>query len=235
MLLPSTTILLVSFIVLLTARCNEGFAAKKPSKNVAKTSKGFGSAPPTLEDFVKGFRTRLPTNAEELACPCGATHGISASNGAVAEKRLLYKDCCQPIHRNTRSCTSPLDVLRSRYSAFCYRLIPHIIATTHSSCRDYQDDQIAWAESLNRNGMFDSFDFVALEQGPEEIIDGSDTGYIKFTVRLRAKHRDGDSSILEGLESSVTERSTFLRDSAGVWSYASGEVTTAATGTTVLN
>ena len=217
------------FLLLCIAVVN-GLATKKsPTKKTASTLKGFGSAPPTFADIVSGFRTRLPDNAGLLPCSCGS---LVEDDSVATSGRRLYKDCCEPIHLGLKTCARPLDVLRSRYSAFSFRLISHVIATTHPTCRDYQDDTIAWARSLNRNGMFDSFDFVALEHG-DELVDG-DQAWIEFTVRLRAKDQ-ADSNRLSGKESEVMEKSLFLRDDQGVWSYASGDVRTAVTGSSILN
>jgi SEC-C motif-containing protein len=89
---------------------------------------------------------------------------------------------------------------------------------------------VDWANALNKHGMFDSFDFVKLEPGPEEnSTEDENVGFIEFSVTLRAQ----DNSYLEnvadalisGQETTMTERSKFIRDpSSGVWSYASGDV-----------
>jgi hypothetical protein len=81
--------------------------------------------------------------------------------------------------------------------------------------------------------MFDSFDFVKLQHG-DEYVEG-DTGSIEFKVTLRAKDQGNDDSELAGMESIIAEKSVFLRSEEGVWSYARGEVRTAATGDTLLN
>jgi SEC-C motif-containing protein len=199
-------LLLIVIITILAARC-EGFAAKKkPVRKTASTTKGFGAAPLTFDQVIQGFRTRLPENAESLNCPCGTGK--------------LYKDCCKPFHEGA-ACKSPIDVLRSRYSAFSYRIIPHIIRTTHPTCRDYQENKLAWAQSLNRDGMFDSLEFLALEHGVEEVDADTGTGTIEFKVRMKAKKRDDDP--LSDQETFATERSIFLRDASGAWLYSTGD------------
>lgn len=94
--------------------------------------------------------------------------------------------------------------------------------TTHETCRDYREDRVAWAKDLNKGGMFDSFEFVNLEAGPEEAGSNENEGYVEFKVTLRAKE-DMPSS-LSGQETEISERSKFLRGEDGSWSYASGEV-----------
>lgn len=188
------------------------FAAKKKpnskkKKNSASSQKGFGAAPPSLAEVCAKFQTRLPDNALDLPCPCG-----------IDSK--LYKDCCAPYHRSEAQAETPLRVLQSRYSAFTYRLVPYIIDSTHPTCRDYRENQQIWAQDLNASGMFDSFEFVQLQAGPEEYAtDNADKATIDFKVRLRAKTGDQQETV-------VSEKSTFLKDAASgnVWTYASGQV-----------
>ncbi|CAB9516951.1 UPF0225 protein [Seminavis robusta] len=188
---------------------------KKKGGNAASNQKGFGAAPPTLEEVTAKFKTRLPDDAGAVPCPCGAGP--------------TYADCCAPYHQQERFPESPLQVLQSRYSAFCYRLVPYIIQTTHATCRDFRDNKVTWAKDLNRDGMFDSFDFIELQPGPEEIVGSK--AYIDFTVRMRS--RDGEQQ-----ETIVSEKSLFLIDpDTQIWSYASGEVRSGVQGLedTILN
>ena len=195
----------------------DAFAAKKKGgkkRPSARPTKGFGAAPPSFEQVVGKFRTRMPEDAEQQDCPCGSGK--------------LYSDCCAPFHRG-QPCRTMTDVLRSRYTAFSWRLIAHVVATTHETCRDYQEDRIEWAKELNKNGMFDSYEFVGLEAGSEEPGPDENTGFIEFKVTLRAKEDKG--SAIAGKETVIAERSQFLRDpEEGSWSYASGEVRSEETG-----
>ena len=192
------------------------FAAKNRSgsgkrRKQASTTKGFGSPPPTFAEVVEGFKTRLPPPAELEAapCPCGS--------------QVVYADCCRPYHTGSALPSSPSVVLRTRYSAFSYRIVPYIIETTHRECRDWGEDKVAWAKDLDKTGMFDSYDFVELQAGPEEVsADKPDEGYVDFKVRMKA--RDGQNS-LEGKETVVSERSRFILDgNPSMWRYAGGNV-----------
>jgi len=220
-------------------------------KNKASTNKGFGTAPPTLDEVLASFQkkkkiSRLPPDSSVADCPCG---GVGRAGGVVPRPPApTYQSCCEPFHLGHKRCLEPIDVLRTRYSAFSYRLIGYIMETTHPECRDYQEDRIAWAKSLNKDGMFDSYEFVQLQildldsikgggaddnDNNEE--DGEDEGvaYIDFKVRLR--EREGvaaagddiydDDDDKEKKETVVRERSKFLRDAdTGTWSYAGGDV-----------
>lgn len=195
----------------------KGGGKKKASP--ARTAKGFGAPPPTLEEVISKFRTRVPDDADSQPCPCGGR----------SETDKLYRDCCGPLHRNERLALTMTDVLRSRFSAFSWRLIKYVMDSTHETCRDYLEDRVAWANSLNKYGMFDSFEFVRLEPGPEELsLESENEGFIEFNVTLRAKdpsYLEDVSTLISGQETKITERSRFLRDpNTGVWTYASGEV-----------
>ena len=202
---------IIVFLLLCSINPVDSFAAKKkPNKKKASASsnKGFGAAPPTVEEVAAKFKTRLPENAGSLPCPCGVS-------GA------LYSNCCQPYHLGTKSVETPLRVLQTRYSAFCYRLVPFIIQTTHPTCRDYKENKVTWAKDLNREGMFDSTEFVELIPGETQGDDEKAT--LEFQVRMRSK--DGEKS-----ETVVSEKSVFLRDAKGLWSYSTGEVRSQAAG-----
>jgi len=100
----------------------------------------------------------------------------------------------------------------------------YIIDTTHSTSRDYMKDKVSWAKELNRNGMFDSYDFISLQVGEEEFsLDNDDEGFLEFKVNLKANKKSGDH--IEGQEIVVKERSRFLRTKNGGWKYAGGDVT----------
>ena len=195
----------ILFVLLLLVSSTWAFAAKKKggkaTKRTASTNKGFGVAPLTLEETLASFKTRFPPNADNQPCPCQSGN--------------VYKDCCGPYHKEGQAALppTPLAVLRSRYAAFCFRTIKYIIESTHSTCRDYQEDRIAWAKSLDKNGMFDSYEFVNLNV--IEIAEGEDQAFIDFQVKLRSN--------ANGEETIVAETSHFLKEN-GRWTYASGNV-----------
>ena len=127
------------FLLLCILRPASGFAARKKGgkKSVpSNPSKGFGPTPPTFEEVVATFKTRLGQDSTEEKCPCGSGS--------------LYGDCCSPYHSGLKFPESPSNVLKTRYSAFYYRIIPYIISTTHPVCRDYTTNKIIWAEYLNK-------------------------------------------------------------------------------------
>jgi len=206
----------------------DGFAKKKSARgNPAGSSspKGFGLPPQSLQDVLSKLPSRMPPDSAMVDCPCGS--GKS------------YADCCGPLHDRSRLCESMIDVLRSRYSAFCWRNIGHIIVTTHPTNRDYSHDKAAWARDLHKEGMFDSFEFVKLDVGKIELGASENEGFIEFQVTMRGRGQDDvlrnnprrSAATVTGLETIVKERSRFLRDrETGEWSYASGDVTSEVAG-----
>ena len=174
--------------VALAANKKKGRGTKRSS--TASTNRGFGKPPPTLDETLAGFKTRRPANAEEQPCPCGV-------NGET------FGDCCAPYLRQDKLPMSPTRVLQSRYTAFCWRDVSHIIRTTHPSCRDYQEDKIAWAKELNKNGMFDSFEFVGLKILGEEEHKSDTEAFVEFEVKLKANQRTG--SMLKGQFTSILD------------------------------
>lgn len=116
-----------------------GGGKKKKSQRSAQTTKGFGVPPPKLDDVLAGFKTRAPDDADSQPCPCGS------------EK--VYSECCGPFHGGEKMCATMTDVLRSRYTAFSWRNIEYVMATTHETCRDYREDRVAWAKDLDKSGM----------------------------------------------------------------------------------
>ena len=123
-----------------------GFGAKRPQRPGG--GGGFGALPPTLEEVMAGFKTRLPEDAS-VDCPCGNTDPTGAP--------MSYEACCQPCHAGLTSgegyaMESPEHCLRCRFSAFTYRLPLPIIATTHPDNRDYRTDRVAWVRRVGGRG-----------------------------------------------------------------------------------
>jgi len=193
---------------------------KKKSSQAASTNRGFAPPPPTYEEVLKGFKTRLSSeDDEQKSCPCG-----------LSSSKNTYRECCQPYHLGLKECLHPTEVLQSRYTAFYFRFIDHIIKTTHPNCRDFQEDKISWAKDLNKNGMFDSFDFVNLkilpfdEENEVEFVN-DDEAYIEFEVTLRGREGATNANAVAGEETVVKERSQFSRDAdSGIWTYSGGVV-----------
>jgi SEC-C motif-containing protein len=240
---------------------NRNKKRRTTSGSKTNNNNGFGKDPssqqlPTLQETLNRFHSRRkPTTDGELPCPCGVSPG------------KLYKDCCGPLHcgdddgrsgngHNSNMmnvCTTPLQVLQSRYTAFYFRDIGHIIATTHPECRDYRPNDVqsrmAWAKDMNRGGMFDSFQFLELKvlqpQSTSKTPSSTEEAFLEYQVRLRGREEDDDDDdddnnasststsfslpevqeAVAGKEITIHEVSRFLMDpQTGIWAYAGGDV-----------
>lgn len=190
----------------------KGSRKRQGEKANGSENKGFGSYSskvPSVEKVVATFKTRIPFNSGAYPCPCGTGK--------------IYSTCCRPFHQKALLPFSPLEVLRSRYTAYVWRIPLYIMDTTHQSCGDYMKDRLRWANYLNKEGMFDSYDFLGFEHEPEEISDDGKEGFIDFKVKLRANGTIDPG--LFGKELTVSERSRFVREENLSWKYASGDVT----------
>ena len=69
------------------------------------------------EDFEK-----IPREREESLCPC--------------KSRESYAKCCMPYHYGRAAPETAEQLMRSRYSAYFFRLTAYLVATTHPDKRE---------------------------------------------------------------------------------------------------
>ena len=190
-------------------------AAKKTSGGSSKAATGgFGAAkagPRTLEDVLKSMPKRLP---KDFSTPCVCGSGV------------FYSECCRPYHKLDKGCESPEVCLRARYSAYAYRLIGFIMASTDQTSKEFKKDDTKWAKSMNHpNIMFDGYDFTGLKIGDsgeaEPTKDGAAAVWLGsvdspniFTVQ---KQNSMDQPIVSAGRSKFVERD-------GVWKFGDGVV-----------
>jgi len=67
-------------------------------------------------------------------CPCGS--------------KINYKVCCESMH-NGKNANTPIELVRSRYSAYYLNILGYIIDTTHPLSPRYIFDKKRWKENLN--------------------------------------------------------------------------------------
>jgi SEC-C motif-containing protein len=60
-------------------------------------------------------------NRDESLCPC--------------KSRRTYADCCGPFHRHAKFPATAEELMRSRYSAYFFRLVDYLVETTHPDTR----------------------------------------------------------------------------------------------------
>ena len=109
-----------------------------------------------------------------------------------------YAECCGAFHLKEKLPKTPLELMRSRYSAYVLGLVEYLIQTdTHSTQEDRSDIE-AFAKGVEWIGL--------------EIVD-FDTTSVTFKAYYNA---NGKTQIL-------CEKSEFIRQN-GVWKYDKGEM-----------
>ena len=69
-------------------------------------------------------------------CPCSPEH--------------QYKECCYPLHIGEKKAHDPLELMKSRYSAYAMKHPIYIIDTTHPKNPEYQKDYLSWELLLDK-------------------------------------------------------------------------------------
>lgn len=137
--------------------------AKKKKKPTTSFS-GFGAMP---DKFI----TRVPeSDSEPCACQSGQTYGV----------------CCKPFHSGEKWPETPLQLMRSRYTGYAYRIPDWIIDTTHRSNSDWQSQRSKWFNELL--GFCDGFEFVGLDI-VDDVKGGEGEHYIEFVARMTAREK----------------------------------------------
>ncbi len=122
-------------------------------------------------------------------CPCGS--------------KQKYKRCCQPYHKGS-SAREPLQLMRSRYSAYVLGLAKYIIKTTHKENVDFRTDILAWEEDIK--------DFIQNTQFEGLTILDHYDNIVVFKAHMKQ----------QGLDVSFIEKSEFIYEN-GKWYYLKGE------------
>lgn len=122
-------------------------------------------------------------------CPCGSGN--------------VYQACCQPYLAGTTNPSSPDQLMRSRYTAFCRGDVDYLIATRHPSKRQGDDRQdlsqtIAMTKWLNLRVLHSQ--------------EAAETGTVEFVAFFKA----------QGQLSQLHERSDFVCQD-GRWYYLEGK------------
>lgn len=166
--------------------------AKRSERKATAASKGFGLMDGSGLNF-----DRRPKG--ERACACDLDKS--------------YAECCAPLHAD-ESTASPEDLVRARYTAYCYRLPDFLMDTTDPEGSAWSSDTAAWKKALL--GYCDQLVFQGLEIG--SITGGGeddDAAQVDFKARFVEK---GTINL-----SVLCEKSLF-RKAAGKWMYVDGEV-----------
>lgn len=123
-------------------------------------------------------------------CPCGNV--------------LEYSLCCQRYLSGAENASTPLQLMRSRYTAFVNKDADYLVATWHPD-RNPQ----AFRHELEQG--FAGTEWLGLTIFATEDGRSADEGFVSFVARFRDKEKSG----------AIIERSRFLKQN-GRWFYIDG-------------
>lgn len=125
-------------------------------------------------------------------CPCGS--GKS------------YNDCCRDYHIGKANPQTAEQLMRSRYSAFFFRLADYLVSSQHPDTRERDLKQ--QLEAMLHTVMWRSLTILSTSKGGSE----DKKGKVKFVAQY---HENGELH-------EMTEHSRFRRHK-GVWKYYDGK------------
>ena len=131
---------------------------------------------------------KIPRVRDESLCPC--------------KSRLRYRDCCRPFHLGTAVPQTAEQLMRSRYSAYFFRLTDYLVDTTHPDAKT-PDLREGIRETLN-HALWKFLTILGTSKGQA----GDKTGKVEFIAEYY--HND--------LPNEHHEISRFRRYK-GVWKY----------------
>lgn len=130
-----------------------------------------------------------PAGPRELSlCPC--------------KSRETYGNCCQPFHLGRAKPATAEQLMRSRYSAYFFRLVDYLVATTHPDTRE-PDLKTRLEETIHETNWRFLTILGSSKGGPEDKV-----GKVEFVAEY---FEDGQLRELH-------ERSRFKRYK-GAWKY----------------
>ena len=103
---------------------------------------------------------KIPRVRDESLCPC--------------KSRMLYGDCCRPFHMGTAVPETAVQLMRSRYSAYFFRLTDYLVDTTHPDAKT-PDLREGIRETLN-HALWKFLNILGSSKGQV----GDKTGKVEF-------------------------------------------------------
>lgn len=75
-----------------------------------------------IPDETEELENDLPKTRAESLCPCKSNHS--------------YYTCCMPLHYHKAKAATAEELMRSRYSAYFFRLVDYLVETHHPDTRE---------------------------------------------------------------------------------------------------
>ena len=173
---------------------NKRGTAKRTERKGAAAGKGFAAV-------GTGLRyDRRPKADADCACGSGKAYG----------------ECCSAAHEALKA-SDAAELVRARYSAYCYRLPDFLIETTDPQGEEWRTDVKAWKKELLQFSDEIDFQSFAAEEAAEAAANAQ--GEACVSVPFRATFlKKGTINIMD-----LCETSTLVQRDAS-WLYARGEV-----------
>ena len=135
------------------------------------------------------LEARTNANREGLFCPCGSNKS--------------YKICCEPIHKDISQAKIPLELMKSRYSAYVLGNIDFLMTSHHPSTRPVLEKQeiLTWTKSVE----WQRLEIIEAKEA------NSNEGFVIFKAHFR---ENGESSV-------IFEKSRFIKENQH-WTYIDG-------------
>ena len=135
---------------------------------------------------------KIPRVREESSCPCKSS--------------ARYADCCMPFHYGRAKPETAEQLMRSRYSAYFFRLIDYLVDTTHPDTREpgLKEELDRTVHEVN----WCNLTIVSSSKGGKH----DKVGKVEFVAKY----------FLEAQPSTLRENSRFKRFK-GAWKYLAGK------------
>ena len=128
----------------------------------------------------------------ESTCPCGGPGD--------------YASCCEPLHLGTRTAATALELMRSRYTAYCQGEVDYLLSTHHPDGQQ-ADERQSLAATIAGTRWLGLTIVETVAGGPEDA-----AGVVAFEARYSGSDGAGV----------LRERSRFVKQD-GRWLYLTGE------------
>ena len=107
-------------------------------------------------------------NAIQIFVTCDSMPdvGDSVSSFCPCGSKILYKDCCKPLHLGKLP-KNALELMRSRYSAYALCLSDYIILTTHPENPQFCTDRSTWRQKISEfcvNTKFEKLEVLDFQE-----------------------------------------------------------------------
>ncbi len=131
---------------------------------------------------------------------------IRSRTDCPCDSGAIYHDCCRPLHIGKANATTAKQLMRSRYTAYFFRLVDYLVFTTHPDKREknLHEELDNTVDDL----MWRNLKIINSSQGGKD----DKKGKVEFIAQY---HHDGE--LLE-----LHENSRF-RKYKGLWKYLDGK------------